>query len=137
VPIHAPGGPPRDLDAIVAALDDHPSVAEVRHDPARGTLVIRYDDRRGAARVLEAIVHDRLRAVRRAPPHEEQRIEVTVVHQLRGRVRLEVRGAVTMGETFAHHGLRDRRAGRRTDGRPRCDGAGGSRRRARQGSSVP
>jgi Cu2+-exporting ATPase len=94
VPIHPPGGPPRHLDAIVAALDDHPCVAEVRHDAARGTLVIHYDDRRGAAHVLAAIVQDRLRAMHASTSSDASRIEVSVVHELKGRVRLEVKGAV-------------------------------------------
>src|SRR6516165_725988 len=94
VPIHPPGAPPADVGAIVAALDGQPSVAEVEHDAERGTLVIHYDDRRGAARVLAGIVRDRIRAARRLPPSVERRVEVTIAHQLPGRVRLKIGGGV-------------------------------------------
>jgi Cu2+-exporting ATPase len=82
------------VGALVAALDGQPSVAAVRHDPERGALIIQYDTRRGAARVLQGIVHDRLRAARGLPPAGPARIEVSVVHRLPGRVRLKVGGGV-------------------------------------------
>ncbi len=95
VPIHPPGAPTTEVGASVtalrAALGAQPSVERVQHDAARGTLVIHYDDRRGAARVLAGIVHDRLRAAR-PPPAPATRIEVTVLHQLPGRVRLKIEG---------------------------------------------
>jgi Cu2+-exporting ATPase len=94
VPIHAPGVPPADVGDLVAALDGQPSVASVVHDAAGGTLVIRYDDRRGAGAVLAAIVRDRLRAAQSLPPEVEQRIEVAVAHELPGRVRFKVTGGV-------------------------------------------
>ena len=95
VAIHPPGAPPAEVDASVesirSALGKQPSVERVRHDAARGTLVIHYDDRRGAGRVLAGIVHDRLRATR-APPAPEGRLEVAILHELPGRVRLKVSG---------------------------------------------
>ncbi len=97
VPIHRPGAAPEAVSALVeavrAALGRQPSVARVRHDVDRGALVIHYDDRRGAGRVLAGIVHDRLRAARGQPPVVDARLEVSVQHRLPGRVRLKITGA--------------------------------------------
>jgi Cu2+-exporting ATPase len=67
-------------------------VAEVRHDPDRGTLVIRYDERRGAARFLTGIVRDHLHAQSQRPAPLERPLTVTVAHRLPGRVRLKIDG---------------------------------------------
>jgi Cu2+-exporting ATPase len=68
-----------------------PGVVGVAHDSRRGTIVVRYDERRAPASFVRGALLDRARAAKgRAEP---RRLDVTIAHELPGRVRLRVAGA--------------------------------------------
>jgi Cu2+-exporting ATPase len=90
--VHPPGSPSGDVSALVAFAARQPSVRAVAHRPDDGTIVVEYDERTGAAALLRGALLERLRAGRPARP-AKARLEVSVVHELRGRVRLKVGGS--------------------------------------------
>jgi Cu2+-exporting ATPase len=93
VSVHAPGEPSDDVAALTEWIRAHEGVRAVLHDAPRGTIVVRYDERRGAGRFLQGALLDRLRATRPPVRGEPARLEVTIAHSLPGRVRLRVSGA--------------------------------------------
>jgi Cu2+-exporting ATPase len=93
VHVHAPGAASPDVRALAEFIRRHEGVEAVLHDAPRGTIVVRYDERRGAGRFLQGALLDRLRATREAPAAEPRRLAVTIAHELPGRVRLRVKDA--------------------------------------------
>jgi Cu2+-exporting ATPase len=93
VRVHAPGQATADVRALAEFIGRHDGVAAVLHDAPRGTIVVRYDERRGAGRFLQGALLDRLRATREARVAEGKRLAIAVAHELPGRVRLRVSGA--------------------------------------------
>jgi Cu2+-exporting ATPase len=93
VQVHAPGRGSPDVRELAEFIRRHASVESVLHDAPRGTIVVRYDERKGAGRFLQGALLDRLRATRSAPAPQPRRLEVTVAHELPGRVRLRVADA--------------------------------------------
>jgi P-type Cu2+ transporter len=87
-PARAPCAVARDLANFIQG---QPAVDTVEHDPSCGVLVVHYDERRGAARLLRGALLDRL--VVSGPPPEPQRplpLEVNVAHEVPGRLRLRL-----------------------------------------------
>ena len=93
VPVHAPGQACSDVRELADFIRRHHGVAAVLHDAPRGTIVIRYDERQGAAQFLRGALLDRLLALRGQPTADPRRLAVTVAHELPGRVRLRVEDA--------------------------------------------
>src|SRR5512135_3161375 len=90
--VHEPGES-ADVRDIAEWIGTHEGVAGVEHHATTGHIVVRYDERRGAGRYLEGIVRDRLRALRPAPAPSARPLEITIAHELPGRVRLKVTSA--------------------------------------------
>jgi Cu2+-exporting ATPase len=110
VQVHDPGEAPdsvtRDVHQLADWIRRHEGVASVLHHEAEGTIVVRYDDRLAPAKLLQGALLDRLRAIRPPRPAEMQRLEVSIAHEVPGRVRLRVgavspRGAQTRGHDDA------------------------------------
>ena len=93
VHVHAPGEASADVRQLADFICRHEGVESVLHDAPNGTIVVRYDERLGAGRFLQGALLDRLRATRPAPPAVPRRLEVSIAHELPGRVRLRVAGA--------------------------------------------
>ena len=90
IQVHEPGRASADVHELKAWIAKHADVAAVEHHERTGHIVVRYDERRGAARYLEGIVRDRLRAARAASEAEPKPLEICIVHELPGRVRFKV-----------------------------------------------
>jgi heavy metal translocating P-type ATPase len=93
VHVHAPGRESSDVRELADFICRHEGVESVLHDAPSGTIVVRYDERLGAGRFLQGALLDRLRATRPAPLAVPRRLEVSVAHELPGRVRLRATGA--------------------------------------------
>jgi Cu2+-exporting ATPase len=90
-----------DMKDLAARIREHDSVRAVLYDPMGKTLVVRYDTRRGAARLLRGALSDRMSAARPANT-TTQVLRLTVDHELEGRMRVRL-GDVAPGtlERFA------------------------------------
>jgi heavy metal translocating P-type ATPase len=62
----------------------------VLHHATTGHIVVRYDERRGAGRFLEGALLDKLSALRPVAVKPAQPMDVSIAHELPGRVRLKV-----------------------------------------------
>ncbi len=91
--VHAPGEAPPDLREVAEFIRRHDGVSEVLHDAPSGEIVVRYDERRGTARFFRGALLDRVSATRPVKTPEPQRLQITIAHELPGRVRLRVAGA--------------------------------------------
>ncbi len=107
VRVHEPGEAPdsvaRDVRKLAEWIRRHDGVESVLHHEAAGTIVVRYDERRAPGKLLHGAVLDRLRAIRPARAVETQRLEVSIAHEIPGRVRLRV-GATSAGGATAPKG---------------------------------
>src|SRR5262249_43981493 len=91
-----------DVSELAARIREHESVQAVLYDPSSGSLIIRYDTRRGAARLLRGALCDRMNAARPAARPVQQVLRLTVDHELEGRLRLRMGDAPPgMLERFA------------------------------------
>ncbi len=90
-----------DMGELAARIRGHDSVRAVLYDDIGKTLIIRYDTRRGAARLLRGALSDRM-SVARPANSVTQVLRLTVDHELEGRLRLRL-GNVPPGtlERFA------------------------------------
>ena len=93
VSVHAPGDDKHDVRELAEFMRRHDGVETVLHDEPRGAIVVRYDERRGAGAFLRGALLDRVHATRPLKVVEPRRVEVTIAHELPGRVRLRVAGA--------------------------------------------
>jgi Cu2+-exporting ATPase len=93
VNVHEPGEAPADLHELADFIRKHEGVSEVVHHAPSGALVVRYDERRGAGRFFRGALLDRLTASRPVRATEPQRLQITIAHELPGRVRLRVASA--------------------------------------------
>ena len=93
VSVHAPGDEQHDVRELAEFMRRHDGVQTVLHDEPRGTIVVRYDERRGAGAFLRGALLDRVHATKPLAVVEPRRVEVTIAHELPGRVRLRVAGA--------------------------------------------
>src|SRR5258706_3227941 len=80
-----------DMSELAARIRAHDSVRAVLYDPMSRTFIIRYDTRRGCARLLRGALSDRMSA-RRAATRTTQVLRLTVDHELEGRMRLRLGG---------------------------------------------
>jgi heavy metal translocating P-type ATPase len=87
VRVHPPGAQV-DVRALAEWIGEHEAVRAVRHDRARGDLVIQYDERAGSARLLRGALLDRARGT--PPPSRTYHVAVSVAHALPGRLRLHL-----------------------------------------------
>jgi Cu2+-exporting ATPase len=92
VRICRPGEDSPDVNELAEFIRHHEGVETVLHDAPRGAIVVRYDERRGAGRLLRGALLDRLLTMRQAESRVEQakRIEVSIAHELPGRLRLRL-----------------------------------------------
>src|SRR5579872_5023138 len=87
VSVHAPGKTPRsagELRALAEFMRRHDGVEAVLHDAPRGTIVVRYDERKGAGAFLRGALLDRVHATQPLRVVEPRRVEVTIAHELPG-----------------------------------------------------
>ena len=89
----APGDDTLDVRALADWIRRHDGVETVLHNQSSGTIIVRYDERRGAGRFIHGAVLDRLSALRpvRVVPHRP--IQLSIAHEVRGRVRFKVDSA--------------------------------------------
>src|SRR4051812_32694205 len=106
VRVHEPGDAPESVARDVRKLTDwirrHGGVESVLHHEAAGTIVVRYDERRAPGKLLQGALLDRLRAIRPARVIEAQQLEVSIAHEVPGRVRLRVGAISARGNTRGH-----------------------------------
>ncbi len=93
VNVHAPGEAPADLHELADFIRKHEGVSEVVHHAPSGALVVRYDERRGTGRFFRGALLDRITASRPVRSPEPQRLQITIAHELPGRVRLRIASA--------------------------------------------
>ena len=94
VRVSEPAAAVRDL---VTWVGQHESVESVRHDAVDGTLVVRFDDRRAPRSLLHGAILDRIRALRPAHLARTARMDVSISHELPGRVRFRATGLSPAG----------------------------------------
>jgi Cu2+-exporting ATPase len=88
-----PGGAsPEDIDDVARWLRGQDGVHDVRHDTPTGTIVLRFDEHRASGSLLRGAIADRLSLLRRkrAAMAGSPRLEIAIVHETVGRVRLRV-----------------------------------------------
>ncbi|HEY8041236.1 MAG TPA: heavy metal translocating P-type ATPase [Polyangiaceae bacterium] len=91
--MNGPGEPGADVGALAEWIGRHDGVLSVVHDSPSGTIVVRYDEKRAAGRFFRGALLDRARATRSVQKAEPRRLEVSIAHELPGRVRLRVTDA--------------------------------------------
>src|SRR5262249_51549656 len=79
-----------DVRKLAEWIRRHDGVEAVLHHEAAGTIVVRYDETRAPGKLLQGALLDRLRAIRPIRVAEAQRLEVSIAHEVPGRVRLRV-----------------------------------------------
>src|SRR5262245_23856767 len=79
-----------DLGELAARIRRHESVDAVLYDPATGHLIVRYDTRRGTARLLRGVLCDCMKLAKPALPATPPVLRLTVGHELEGRLRLRM-----------------------------------------------
>src|SRR5260221_6612405 len=85
--------PPRDAGNVcelAARIRGHESVDAVLYDPTSRSLIVRYDTRRGTARLLRGALSDRMNAAKPALPATLPVLRLHVDHELEGRLRLRM-----------------------------------------------
>src|SRR5262245_52588509 len=96
VAIDGPGSPSAESCQVGSCLAGQHGVVSVEHDCRSGQLNVHYDMRKNTARLLRAILRDRIAAC--APPiqlseahcQDADLPELTVAHETKGRVRLRI-----------------------------------------------
>jgi len=88
--VHEPGQVSADVRDLADWIRRHEGVEHVEHHAGTGHIVIRYDERRGAAAFLEGSILDRLRAKRPIVKKQPQPVEIEIAHEISGRVRFRV-----------------------------------------------
>jgi len=93
--VHEPGAASGDVHELAAWMQQQDAVTHVEHRSETGHIVVRYDERRGTGRFIEGVLLDRLRATRAPKRVASVPLEVSIAHELPGRVRLKVSGQST------------------------------------------
>src|SRR5258708_6110377 len=79
-----------DVNELALRIRAHEAVQAVLYDFATRSLIIRYDTRRGAARLLRGALSDWMDAARPKAESAQHVLRLTVDHELEGRLRLRV-----------------------------------------------
>src|SRR5579859_610495 len=79
-----------DVSELAARVRAHEAVQAVLYDSAARSLIIRYDTRRGAARLLRGALSDWMDAARPKAEPVQHVLRLAVDHELEGRLRLRV-----------------------------------------------
>lgn len=93
LPLQERGVGALDANALARFIGDQEGVHAVLYDAPRGTLVVHYDERRAMPRLLHAALADHIAALRSRVPASARRLEISIVHELVGRVRFALKGA--------------------------------------------
>jgi len=93
VQVSSPGEPRTDVGALAEWIGRHDGVHSVALDSPKGTILVRYDERRAAGRFFRGALLDRARATRPVKAPEPRRLTVSIAHELPARVRLRVTDA--------------------------------------------
>ena len=89
VRVHEPGVPHADTPELMEFMRRQRGVESVEHVLSSGTLLVHYDERRGTGRMLQGALLDRIFRKRAPAPPEPQRLEVSIAHDVPGRLRLK------------------------------------------------
>jgi heavy metal translocating P-type ATPase len=84
--------PGLDTEALVRFISDQEGVYAVLYNASSSSFVVRYDERRALPRFLEAALVDRIAALRPRVLATPKRLEISIVHELAGRVRFALSG---------------------------------------------
>jgi heavy metal translocating P-type ATPase len=90
VRVHAPGATPTDAHELAQSVHSYEGVRSVLHDAMSGTMVVVYDKTSAAARFLRGALLDRIRARAEQVSVSPVHLQVSVLHELPGRVRLRL-----------------------------------------------
>lgn len=93
LPVQDPGTEAPGTNALARWVGAQEGVHAVFYDRPSGTLVVRYDERRAPVRFLRGALADRLAVRQPQPVAAPKRIEISVVHEVPGRVRVALGGA--------------------------------------------
>jgi heavy metal translocating P-type ATPase len=93
VQVSSPGEAHADVGALAEWIGRHEGVHSVVLDSPRGTILVRYDERRAAGSFFRGALLDRARATRTVKAPDPRRVTVSIVHELAARVRLRVADA--------------------------------------------
>jgi Cu2+-exporting ATPase len=94
---------PDEIDDVTRWLCQQDGVQDVRHNAKAGTIVLRFDELRASGPLLRSAIADRLRLLRRrrAAMAEPRRLEIAIVHETVGRMRLRIGGGADIGNEMA------------------------------------
>jgi heavy metal translocating P-type ATPase len=81
-----------DAEALARFINDQEGVCTALYNAQRATFVVHYDERRALPRLLQAVLADRIAALRARGLAPARRLEISIVHELAGRVRFALTG---------------------------------------------